>query len=96
MTRYITLLLLVPALFSCKTNQLFINVVQPAPVTIAPEIKKAGIINRSIPTDETKIFDIIDKALTLESADLDSNGLSRVLPDFAMSCSVMTGSVRLR
>jgi len=74
MTRYITLLLLVPALFSCKTNQLFINVVQPAPVTIAPEIKKAGIINRSIPTDETKIFDIIDKALTLESADLDSNG----------------------
>lgn len=74
MSRYIFLLLLLPAMFSCKTNQLFINVVQPAPVTISPEIKKAGIINRSIPTDETKIFDIIDKALTLESADLDRNG----------------------
>lgn len=74
MPRYLILLLLVPSLFSCKTNQLFINVVQPAPVTISPEIKKAGIINRSVPTDETKIFDIIDKALTLESADLDRNG----------------------
>lgn len=59
---------------SCKTNELYINVLQPAPVTLAPTIKKVGIINRSMPTDETKIADLIDKTLSLEGADLDKIG----------------------
>ena len=67
----ITILLV---LASCKTNELYINVLQPAPVTLNPAIKKVGIINRSMPTDETKLADIIDKVLSLEGADLDKIG----------------------
>jgi tetratricopeptide (TPR) repeat protein len=59
---------------SCKTNQLFLNVVEPAPVTLSPTIKKVGVINRSMPTDETKILDVIDKALSLEGVNLDKDG----------------------
>lgn len=61
-------------LVSCKTNQLYLNVMEPAPVTIAKDIKKVGVINRSMPTDETKILDVLDKALSLEGVDLDKDG----------------------
>jgi hypothetical protein len=61
-------------LVSCKTNELYINVMQPAPVTMPPAIKKVGIINRSIPTDETKLIDALDRVLSLEGADLDRDG----------------------
>ncbi|HOS71701.1 MAG TPA: DUF6340 family protein [Bacteroidales bacterium] len=61
-------------LFSCKTSQLTLSVTEPAPVTLPREIRKVGVINRSIPTDETKLLDIIDKALSLEGADLDRDG----------------------
>lgn len=59
---------------SCKTNELYINALLPAPVTIPSEIKTVGVINRSIPTDETEIADLIDKVLSLEGADLDKDG----------------------
>lgn len=74
MRKYILILLLATAALSCKTNQLYINVLQPAPVTMSPGIKKVGIINRSIPTDETKTLDALDRVLSLESADLDKDG----------------------
>ena len=74
MRNFRLILLAFVILTSCKTNQLYINVLQPAPVTMSPDIKKVGIINRSIATDETKLLDIIDKALSLEGADLDRDG----------------------
>ena len=67
-------ILAVLMLISCKTNELYINVLQPAPVTLPPEVKKISIIDRSIPTDETKLADMIDKAVSLEGADLDRDG----------------------
>ena len=59
---------------SCKTQQLYLNVIEPAPVTVPSYIKKVGVINRSMPTDKTKAIDIIDKALSLEGANLDKDG----------------------
>jgi hypothetical protein len=71
----LTVFILAAILFvSCKTNELYINILQPAPVTMPSGIKKIGIINRSIPTDETKLVDVLDKALSLEGADLDRDG----------------------
>jgi hypothetical protein len=73
--KYSTYLILLTILFtSCKTNELYINVLQPAPVTMSPGIKNIGIINRSIPTDETKLLDALDKTLSLEGTDLDRDG----------------------
>ncbi|HOO99743.1 MAG TPA: DUF6340 family protein [Bacteroidales bacterium] len=66
-------------LVSCKTNQLYLSVVEPASVTLSREIKKVGVINRSIPTDETKILDVIDKALSLEGVDLDKDGAEQAI-----------------
>ncbi len=74
MKKYTIIILVAIVFASCKTNELYINVLQPAPVTMPADIKKVGIINRSIPTDETKLVDIIDKALSLEGADLDKDG----------------------
>jgi hypothetical protein len=74
MKKLLIILITALALSSCKTQQLYLNVVEPAPVTIPSYIKSAGIINRSMPTDETKAIDIIDKALSLEGANLDKDG----------------------
>jgi hypothetical protein len=74
MNKYYVILLIAIMLASCKTQQLYLNVVEPAPVTLPPYIKSVGVINRSIPTDETKTLDVIDKALSLEGVDLDKDG----------------------
>ncbi|HBZ21008.1 MAG TPA: hypothetical protein DEO60_07775 [Bacteroidales bacterium] len=74
MKNFIFIILLAILFTSCKTNELYINVMQPAPVTITPGIKNIGIINRSIPTDETKLLDDLDKTLSLEGTDLDRDG----------------------
>jgi len=62
------------ALVSCKTNQLYLNVVEPAPVQLPSAITSVGIINRYLHTDETKVIDAIDKTLSLEGKNLDKDG----------------------
>ncbi len=74
MKKYFILPAIVLAATSCATQELYLNVTQPAPVTIAPEIKTIGIIDRSNPTDQTKTIDMIDQLLTLEGDELDSIG----------------------
>ena len=74
MKKYLILSLMVALACSCATQQLYLNVTQPAPVTIAPEIKTIGIIDRSNPTDQTKSLDKLDKVLSLEGSKLDSIG----------------------
>jgi hypothetical protein len=79
MKKSIYLFLIAGILVSCKTNQLYLNVIEPAPVTIAKDIKKVGVINRSMPTDETRIIDVLDKALSLEGVDLDKDGAGQAI-----------------
>jgi len=74
MKKYLILPLIAIAFSSCATQELYLNITRPAPVTIAPEIKSVGIIDRSKPTDRTKTLDALDKVLSLEGADLDSIG----------------------
>jgi hypothetical protein len=71
---YLLLITISGILFSCKTSQLTLSVTEPAPVTVPSYVKKVGVINRSMPTDETKAIDILDKALSLEGIDLDKEG----------------------
>jgi hypothetical protein len=74
MNKYSIILLAALVFSSCKTQQLYLNVVEPAPVTMPAYIKSIGVINRSIPTDETKTLDVLDKALSLEGVNLDKDG----------------------
>jgi hypothetical protein len=79
MNKYLLLPLLAAATISCATQELYLNVTQPAPVTIAKEIKTVGIIDRSTPTDKTKTLDLLDKILSLEGADLDVIGTGEAI-----------------
>ena len=74
MKKYTLILLVAGILVSCKTNQLYLNVIEPAPVTLPPYIKTVGIINRSMSTDATKPIDVVEKVLTLEGSGLDKEG----------------------
>jgi len=74
MKKYFIFPILALAASSCATQELYLNVMQPAPVTIAPEIKTIGIIDRSEPTDQTKTIEMLDQLLTLEGDELDSIG----------------------
>jgi hypothetical protein len=68
------IMIVLMTLASCKTNELYLSVVEPAPVTVPADVRIVGVINRSIPTDETKVYDEIEKVFTLESVDLDKDG----------------------
>jgi hypothetical protein len=74
MKKFYLLLAFAGLITSCKTNQLYLSVVEPAPVTIPADIKKVGVINRSAATEETKAIDVADKILSLEGANLDKEG----------------------
>ena len=74
MKNYLIIFLALGMLVSCKTNELYLNVVEPATVQIPSTVSNAGIINRYLPTDETKIIDAIDKTLSLEGKNLDKDG----------------------
>lgn len=74
MKKYLIIASLAIMFLSCKTNELYLNVVEPAPVTLPSGIKSVGVINRSKPSDATKKLDNIDKALTLEGVNLDKDG----------------------
>jgi len=79
MKKYVILPLIAAATISCATQELYLNVTQPAPVTISKDIKTVGIIDRSTPTDQTKMLDLLDKILSLEGADLDEIGTGETI-----------------
>ena len=83
MKKYLILGMSVSLLLSCKTNQLYLNVVEPAPVQIPSSVTNVGIINRYLPTDETKIIDAIDKTLSLEGKNLDNDGAAESVKGLA-------------
>jgi len=59
---------------SCATNIVTMSVTEPAPVTIPAEVKSAGIVNRSLTSDENKGLDKMDQILSIEGFTLDSIG----------------------
>lgn len=75
MKKYFFPILTVMFMFvSCKTNELYINVMEPAPVTVPAYIKNIAVIDRSAATEESKPLDVVDKVLSLEGRNLDSDG----------------------
>lgn len=50
------------------------NAIEPARISIPPEVVKIGIINRSLPSKGNQAIDKIDKILSLEGLNLDKEG----------------------
>lgn len=82
MKKTLTLLIWAIIASSCMRD-LYINVTEPAPVTIPSYVKKVGVIDRSNPTDETKALDVVDKVLSLEGANLDREGAAESIRGLA-------------
>jgi hypothetical protein len=62
-------------LCSCsRTNLVYLTVNEPAPVSVPPNLKRVGIINRSLLSDENKIQNTIDDVLSAKSPELDKEG----------------------
>jgi hypothetical protein len=73
--RCFNFILVVVLISSCSsTNLVFMNVQEPAPITMPPYIKAVGVINRSLPTEETKKVNVIDEVLSIEGPELDKAG----------------------
>lgn len=56
------------------TNNLTMSAIEPAPVTLSKDVTRIGIINRSLPAEEHKIADQVDKLLSVEGLHLDEEG----------------------
>jgi tetratricopeptide (TPR) repeat protein len=67
MKKIILFLSILVVVSSCKTNQLFINVHVPAPVTMSNSVKKIGIMNRSIPNEQEKVQNAAHQVLSAQS-----------------------------
>ena len=87
MIRNIYFLLICLAAISCKTSSLYINVIEPAPVHMPSEVKNVGVINRYLPTEDTKALDAIDRVLSLEGKNLDSDGAAESIKGLAAGLS---------
>lgn len=81
--RILTAIFIFACLTSCKTNQLWLSVTEPAPVTVPSYIKTVGVIDRTASMDESKALDIADKVLSLEGRDLDTEGASESVKGLA-------------
>lgn len=69
----ILLFFLMASIIGCRsTNIVTMSVIEPAPVTLPSSMKKIGIINRSLTSDQT--LDKIDKVFSVEGKNLDKEG----------------------
>ncbi|SEM11126.1 hypothetical protein SAMN04487910_4132 [Aquimarina amphilecti] len=55
------------------------EVIKPPIVTLDSSVKKIGILNRSIPSDENVGLDQVDKILSIEGAKLDEDGARQAM-----------------
>ena len=76
----LVLAILASCLIGCSaTNNLTMGTTEPATVVLSPEIKRIGIINRSIPSEANKKVDQIDRILSAEGMRLDEDGANAAI-----------------
>ena len=71
MKKLMTFFLVCVFFYSCSTEFVYLTVYKPAPVSIAPSVKKVGIINRSIISDSIGIRKTVDDVLSAKGPELD-------------------------
>src|SRR3989337_2951914 len=69
-----TLLALAFAFSACKTDLVYMNIKEPAPVTMPAYIETVGVINRSLASEETRKINVLDEVLSAEGPELDKEG----------------------
>ena len=65
---------------SCASTEIMhLSVLEPAPVSLPAYIKNVAIVNRTQVAKKSRVYDAIDKVLTLEGADLDNEAAKETL-----------------
>ncbi len=72
--KIIAFTLLALAFSACKTDLVYMNIKEPAPVTMPAYIKTVGVINRSLASEETRKINVLDEVLSAEGPELDKEG----------------------
>lgn len=73
-------------LLSCSTTNLVtMSVTEPAPVELPSDMKRVGLINRSLPTANQKVLNKIDQILSMEGNDLDREGAEESMAALAQT-----------
>ena len=75
---------------SCtSTNRMTMGITKPAVVHLPAEIKRVGIINRSLPSKQNTTLDKIDKILSAEGLNLDKKGAEAAISSLSSELSVI-------
>ncbi|GAB5473690.1 MAG: hypothetical protein Mars2KO_17890 [Maribacter sp.] len=75
---------------SCgATNRLTMGVTEPAIVHLPADVKRVGIINRSLPSKGNTALDKIDKVLSAEGLNLDKKGAEAAIASLSSELSVI-------
>ncbi len=67
----------IPAILCCScasTNLVYLSVLEPAPVSLSPNIKSVAIVNRTQAAESARAIDVADKIFSLEGVHLDRDG----------------------
>lgn len=84
MKRVLIFLVIIIALFTaCNKRYMNIQILLPAQITLPKQIKKIGVANRSLPSNEDKFFNIVEGFLTGESIYADRQGSNECVRGFA-------------
>lgn len=83
-------LAIVALITSCgSTNRLTMGVTEPAIVHLPSDVKRVGIINRSLPSKGNNALDKIDKILSAEGLNLDKKGAEAAISSLSSELSVI-------
>ena len=73
--QHLLFLFLTPLLLaSCSTRLVTISVNEPAPVSLSGDLKKVGVVNRTVPSDDHEKINKLDQVLSGEGKNLDKDG----------------------
>lgn len=75
---------------SCSaTNRMTMGITEPAIVHLPAEVKRVGIINRSLPSKGNTALDKIDRVLSAEGLHLDKKGAEAAIASLASELSII-------
>ncbi len=80
MKNYVGIIVAAIILSSCaSTETMHLSVLQPAPVSLPSYIKNVAVVNRTDVAKRSKVFDAIDKVVTLEGSKLDKDAAEETI-----------------
>jgi hypothetical protein len=80
MKNYFTIIFFSIIFSSCASTEIMhLSVLEPAPVSLPSYIKNVAVVNRTQVAKKSKVYDVIDKVVTLEGLNLDKDAAEETI-----------------